>query len=90
METKVKGVRQWVSIADGFQAMAAAMVPPPAQAGVSSDRSVADLIDSRFDAMMQRHDARLAQMQVQNQQMQVQNQQLATLVAILQHGNQNK
>lgn len=52
------------SIAEGFQAMAAAMAPPKAAATTTADCSVAALIDSRFSAMMQRHDEQLVQMQI--------------------------
>ncbi|KAG3107685.1 hypothetical protein PI124_g12944 [Phytophthora idaei] len=70
------------SIADGFQAMTAAMAQPAAAASSTTDLSMVASVDSRFNAMMQRHDEQLAQMQVQNQQ-------LAVLIATLQRGNSN-
>lgn len=64
------------SIAEGFQAMAAAMAPPQ-QAEKGMDTAVGDLIDSRFRTMMQRQDEQLVQMQLQNQN-------LSQLIAALQ------
>ncbi|KAE8967446.1 hypothetical protein PR001_g28096 [Phytophthora rubi] len=70
------------SIAEGFQAMAAAMTPAPTSMNMPSNRSVVELMDARFDAMLQRQDEQLAQMQLQNQQ-------LAALIATLQRGKGN-
>ncbi|KAG1684424.1 hypothetical protein DVH05_028250 [Phytophthora capsici] len=64
------------SIAEGFQAMAAAMAPTQ-QAEKGMDTAVGDLIDSCFRTMMQRQDEQLVQMQLQNQN-------LSQLIAALQ------
>ncbi|KAE9339882.1 hypothetical protein PF008_g11363 [Phytophthora fragariae] len=57
------------SISEGFQAMAAAMTPAPTSMNMPRNRSVVELMDARFDAMLQRQDEELAQMQLQNQQL---------------------
>lgn len=51
-------------MADGFQAMPAAMAP---SSSGSVDASIAMMIDDRFKALMQRQDEQLQQMKMQNQ-----------------------